>query len=304
MTTQVRLAPEVAEALAAGRPVVALESTLIAHGLPFPANLETARDAEAAIRVGGAVPATVAILAGVPCVGLNAGELERLAQAKGVRKASRRDLGPAVAAKADAATTVSATMALAHRVGIRAFATGGIGGAHPRAGQAGVIDISHDLTELSRTPVLVICAGAKTILDLPQTLELLETFGVPVLGYRTDLFPAFYVSGGGGPVSARVESAAEAAAAFAAHVELGGAGAILAQHLDDKVAVSPDLFDAAMKHAEADAKGQGVAGAKLTPFLLNRLADLTFGQTLAANRTLIVANARLAATVAAELAVC
>ena len=302
MSPPVRVASEVAEALAAGRPVVALESTLIAHGLPFPANLETARDAEAAVRAGGAVPATVAVIKGTPTVGLSGEQLELLAQAKGVRKASRRDLGPAVAAGADAATTVSATMALAHRAGARVFATGGIGGAHPREGPAGPLDISNDLTELSRTPVLVVCAGAKTILDLPQTLELLETFGVPVLGYRTELFPAFYVSGGGGPVSACVGSAAEAASAFAAHVALGGAGAILAQHLDEEVAVPPELFEDAMRRAEADARGQGVAGAKLTPFLLNRLADLTFGQTLAANRVLIVANARLAAAVAGELA--
>ena len=301
MAPQLKIAPDVAAALAAGHAVVALESTLIAHGLPFPTNLETARDAEAVIRATGAMPATIAVLKGVPTIGLTADEIEMLAQAKGVRKASRRDLGPAVAANADAATTVSATMALAHLAGIRVFATGGIGGAHPRTGTSGPIDISHDLTELSRTPVLVVCAGAKTILDLPQTLELLETFGVPVLGFRTDLFPAFYVNNGGGSVSARVDSAGEAAAAFDAHVQLGGAGAILAQHLDDKVAVKPELFEEAMQRAETEARGQGVGGSKLTPFLLTRLADLTFGQTLAANRTLIVANARLAAAVACEL---
>ncbi|HSQ57968.1 MAG TPA: pseudouridine-5'-phosphate glycosidase, partial [Gemmata sp.] len=183
-----KLASEVSSALAAGRPVVALESTLIAHGLPWAANLETAREAENAVRAGGAVPGTVAVWHGEPTVGLTEEQLAELARSKDVLKASRRDLGAAVAKKRLAATTVSATMALAHAAGIRVFATGGIGGAH-RHNEP--FDISADLAELARTPVLVVCAGAKSILDLPRTLEILETLGVPVMGYRTDEFPAF-----------------------------------------------------------------------------------------------------------------
>ncbi|MFO0851965.1 MAG: pseudouridine-5'-phosphate glycosidase [Gemmataceae bacterium] len=293
------VAPEVADALAAGRPVVALESTLISHGLPWPANADTARRAEAAVREGGAVPATVAVLAGRPTVGLTDAQLDQLAKADGVLKASRRDLGAAVGLKQTAGTTVSATMALAHAAGVRVFATGGIGGAHRRADPSHPFDLSADLVELSRTPVLVVCAGAKSLLDLPQTLELLEMLGVPVLGYRTDEFPAFYTQGGGGPVSGRVETAAEAAAVFAAHVRMGGGGAILAQPVDASLAVPADVFAAALQQAESEAAAGGVTGGKLTPFLLGRLAELTGGRTLAANQALILANARLAAEVAA-----
>ncbi|OWK35649.1 pseudouridine-5'-phosphate glycosidase [Fimbriiglobus ruber] len=292
---------EVAGALTAGRPVVALESTLISHGLPWPTNLETARRAEAAVRAEGAVPATAAVVRGRPTLGLTDAELTDLARAEGVIKASRRDLGAAVAQKRTAGTTVSATMALAHAAGVRVFATGGIGGAHKQANRTHPFDISADLTELSRTPVLVVCAGAKSILDLPQTLELLETFGVPVIGYQTDALPAFYVRESAGAVSCRVETPAEAAAVFAAHVEMGGRGAVLAQPLDEDIAVPPDVFNAAVAQAEAEAAAQGVRGAKFTPFVLARLADLTVGTTLAANQALIVANARLAALVAAAL---
>ena len=292
-----RLSAGVGDALASGRPVVALESMLVSHGLPWPANLDTARESEAAVRAGGAVPATVAVLAGVPTVGLTAAEIEGLARTPGVFKASRRDLGAAVGLTRTAATTVSATMALAHAAGVRVFATGGIGGAH-RGGPPW--DVSADLTELARTPVLVVCAGAKSVLDLPQTAELLETLGVPVLGYRTDELPAFYTRGGGGPVSCRVESAAEAAAVFAAHVRLGGGGAVLANPLADALAVPADEFAAALAVAEREAAG--VSGPAVTPFLLKRLAELTGGRTLAANRALIVANAGLAAEVARELA--
>jgi pseudouridine-5'-phosphate glycosidase len=295
----VSVSAEVAAAVAAGRPVVALESTLIAHGLPWPANLETARESEAAVRAGGATPATVAVWHGTPTVGLTGEQIEALARAEGVMKASRRDLGAAVGLKRLAATTVSATMALAHAAGVRVFATGGIGGAH---GGDQPWDISADLTELARTPVLVVCAGAKSILDLPRTLELLETLGVPVLGYRTDEFPAFYTrSGSRLPVSARVESPAEAAAVFAAHVRMGGGGAVLAQPCPADVAIPSDEFDAALGAALAEAHRAGVTGAKVTPFLLARVAELTGGRTLAANRALIVNNARLAAVVAAAL---
>ena len=295
-----RLAGDVANALAAGRPVVALESTLISHGLPHPVNRETARDCEEVVRAGGATPATVAVLGGVPTVGLTADELDHLATAGGVRKASRRDLGAAVGLKQTAATTVSATMALAHAAGIRVFATGGIGGAH-RGDDP--FDISADLTELGRTPVLVVCAGAKSILHLPRTLEILETLGVPVLGYQTDRFPAFYVRSGRTtlPVSARVDSPAEAAAVFAAHTRMGGGGVVLAQPCPEDVAVPADEFEAALDRAEAEAAAAGVGGPALTPFLLARLAELTGGRTLAANRALIVNNARLAAAVAVAL---
>lgn len=288
---------EVAAALEAGRPVVALESTLIAHGLPWPANLATAREAEAEVRDGGAVPATIAVWHGVPTVGLTAGQVEELAKSSGVWKASRRDLGAAVGLKRLAATTVSATMALAHAAGIRVFATGGIGGAH-RGDEP--FDISADLVELSRTPVLVVCAGAKSILHLPRTLEVLETLGVPVLGYRTDGLPAFYVGAPAGSVSARVETAGEAAAAFAAHVRMGGGGAVLARPCPADVAIPAADFDAWLAQAEREASG--VSGPRVTPHLLARLAELSGGRTLAANRALIAANARLAAEVAAALA--
>ncbi len=196
---------EVAAALRAGRPVVALESTLIAHGLPWPMNLETARAAEAAVRAAEAVPATIAVWRGRPTIGLTDAELEELARAQNVRKASRRDLAAAVAQGATAATTVAATMALAHRAGIRVFATGGIGGVHRGVAPPHVADVSADLIELSRTPVAVVCAGAKSILDLPVTLEVLETYAVPVVGYGTDDFPAFYALSSGLPVSSRVD---------------------------------------------------------------------------------------------------
>ncbi|HEY1191103.1 MAG TPA: pseudouridine-5'-phosphate glycosidase, partial [Gemmata sp.] len=269
--------------LAAGRPVVALESTLIAHGLPWPVNLETALESEAAVRGGGAVPATIAILDGVPTVGLSGTQLEALARVPGVRKASRRDMGAAVALKQYAATTVSATMALAHAAGVRVFATGGLGGAHR---EAEPFDISADLTELARTPVLVVCAGAKSILHLPRTLEILETLGVPVVGYRTDTFPQFYVRAEGAgrplPVSARVDTPAEAAALFRAHVRMGGAGAVLAQPCPPAVAVPGHEFDGWLREAEEAARVAGVTGAGVTPFLLARVAERSGGRTLAA----------------------
>jgi pseudouridine-5'-phosphate glycosidase len=297
---------EVRAALAAGTPVVALESTLIAHGLPWPANLETARESEDAVRAGGAVPATVAVWHGVPTVGLTSSQVEELAKSPGVVKASRRDLGAVVGLKKLAATTVSATMALAHAARVRVFATGGIGGAH-REGEP--FDISADLTELSRTPVLVVCAGAKSILHLPRTLEILETLGVPVMGYRTDTFPSFYVADESPgtsvprplPVSARVDSPSEAAAVFAAHTQMGGGGAVLAQPCPADVAVPADEFAEWLERAEAEALSAGVSGARVTPFLLARLADISGGRTLTANRALIVNNARLAAEVAAAL---
>ncbi len=295
---------EVAAALAAGRPVVALESTLISHGLPRPTNLETARDAEAAVRAAGAVPATAAVWYGRPTLGLTAGQLDELSGATDAFKASRRDLGAAVGLGRLAATTVSATMVLAHAAGVRVFATGGIGGAHRAVGAEAVSwDVSADLTELARTPVLVVCAGAKSILDLPRTVELLETLGVPVAGYRTDRFPRFTVADDATalPVSVRVESAPDAAGVFEAHVRLGGGGALLAQPCPADVAVPADVYDDALRAALADANRAEAHGPKATPFVLARLAELTAGRTLAANRALIVANARLAGEVAVAL---
>ncbi len=291
------ISAEVSAALAGGRPVVALESTLIAHGLPRPVNLETARAAEAAVRAEGAAPATIAVWHGEPAIGLGDAQLVELAESNGVLKASQRDLGAAIGLKRQAATTVSATMALAHAAGIRVFATGGIGGAHREE----PADISADLTELARTPVLVVCAGAKSILHLPRTLEILETLGVPVLGYRTDEFPAFTVATSRLPVSCRVESEAEAAAVFRAHVAMGGAGAVLAQGCPGEVAVPADEFNEWLAKAESEARAVGVTGPRVTPFLLSRLAELSGGRTLAANRALVIANARLAARVATAL---
>jgi pseudouridine-5'-phosphate glycosidase len=289
--------PEVADALAAGRPVVALESTLIAHGLPWPLNLETARAAEAVVRAEGAVPATIAVWHGRPAVGLDAAQLEYLARQPCVRKASTRDLAAAVVQGACAATTVAATMTLAHKARLRVFATGGIGGVHP-----GGLDVSADLHELARTPVAVVCAGAKSILDLAATLEVLETLGVPVVGFGTDEFPAFYLRSSGLPVGARVNSPAEAAALLGVHWGLGGAGVVLAQPPPAETALDPEDFRAALRQAEDLARAGGVRGPALTPFLLARLADITAGRTLRTNQSLIEANARLAARVACALA--
>jgi pseudouridine-5'-phosphate glycosidase len=291
--------PDVADALHAGRPVVALESTLLAHGLPWPLNLETARAAEAAVRAEGAVPATIAVLHGRPTVGLTDPELQEVAHGKQVLKASRRDLSAAVAQGRMAATTVAATMFLAHRAGIRLFATGGIGGVHRGADHAG--DVSADLLELARTPVGVVCAGAKSILDLPRTLEALETYGVPVVGYGTDEFPAFYLRSSGEPVSARVETPEQAAALLAAHWGLDGGGVVLAQPLPAEMALAPAEVEGALTRAEEQARAAGLRGKALTPFLLARLAELTEGRTLRVNKALILANARLAAQVACRL---
>ncbi len=295
-TKTLTIRPEVAEAIAHHRPVVALESTLISHGLPWPFNFETALEAEEVVRREGATPATIAIIEGRPCIGLEDEELKTLARKTGVMKASRRDLGYAVSQGLTAATTVAATMMLAHQAGIRLFATGGIGGAH-RATQANW-DISADLSELARTPVAVVCAGAKSILDIPHTLEILETQGVPVVGYGTSEFPAFYVQSSGEPVSARVDTPEDAARMLEAHWNFEGAGVVLAQPVDRHYALQPDDFMAALTAAEQQAMGNGVRGKELTPFLLGRLADLTEGQTLKANHALVLANARLAARIA------
>jgi pseudouridine-5'-phosphate glycosidase len=288
--------PDIETALRESRPVVALESTLIAHGLPWPANIETARAAEAAVQATGAVAATIAVLGGQPTIGLTDDELDWLTRQPNVMKAGRRDLTVAVAKQATAATTVAGTVALAQMAGIRVFATGGIGGAHREPW-----DISADLTELARTPIAVICAGAKSILDLPRTLELLETLSVPVLCYGTDSFPAFFLRNSGEPAPARVDSPEEIAVALPAHWRLGGMGVVIAQPVGEDVAVPPEEWDKALHQAERLAAQRNVRGKDLTPFLLARLAEITQGKTLRANQALIVANARLAGLVANAL---
>lgn len=299
-TDWLEVRPAVAAALRDGRAVVALESTLIAHGLPWPDNKRVALEAEAAVRDKGAVPATIAIIHGRAIIGLDEPEVELLARGPDVRKASARDLGAALAQRATAATTVAATMRLADRVGIRVFATGGIGGVHPTDPDQPA-DVSADLLELARTPVAVVCAGAKSILDLPATLEVLETQGVPVLGYGTTTFPAFYAASSGLPVTARVDSPGEAAAVLARHWELSSTGVVLAQPLPERDALPADELDAAIREARQQARAAGVAGPALTPYLLAALAVRTGGRSLRVNHALILANARLAAAVARAL---
>ncbi len=294
-----RIAPEVGLALDEGRPVVALESTLISHGLPYPENLETAQALEAILRKRGVVPATIAILGGVPRVGLSARELSHLAESEDVHKVSRRDLPLVVAHEMDGATTVAATMFLAAAAGIEVFATGGIGGVH----RAQPFDVSADLPELTQTPVVVVCAGAKAILDLPLTLEWLETHGVPVIGYGTDALPAFYTFSSGLPVDARVENAAQVAEIVRAQRRLGLRGGILvAVPPPRKDAVPRDVIESAVERALEDAAGEGVRGREITPYLLARIAQLTAGESLQANVALLKNNAAVAAEIATALA--
>jgi len=285
--------PEVARAVAAGGPVVALESTLISHGLPWPINVETAIAAQDAVRAAGAIPATIGVMDGEPIVGLGDDEIQRLAQTSGVAKASRRDLAVMFAQRRTAATTVAATMFLARKAGITVFATGGVGGVHRGAEHS--FDISADLLELSRTSVAVVCAGAKSVLDIPKTLEMLETLGVPVIGFGTSTFPAFYVQSSGLPVPARFDTAIEVAAFLRLHWEWDGKGVLIAQPVGEEIALPASEFAELLKEAEADV---AVRGPDVTPALLARLANLTSGRTLEANRALIVANARLAAAIA------
>jgi pseudouridine-5'-phosphate glycosidase len=285
---------KVAEAVRMCSPIVALESTVIAHGLPWPVNLETARAAEAAVRAEGAVPATIAVWRGRPTIGLSDAELEELARSKEILKASRRELAVAVAQRRTAATTVAATMILAHKAGIRVLATGGIGGVH----RGDSWDVSADLHELARTPVAVVCAGAKTILDSPRTLEMLESLSVPVVGYGTDEFPSFFLRSSGERVTALVDTPEKAAALLSAHWLLDGAGVVLAQPLPADVAIDPSELQAALTAAEEQARQSGVRGKEVTPFLLARLAELTGGRTLQANKALVIANTRLAARIA------
>lgn len=300
MKEHIQLSEEVAAALRGGRPVVALESTVITHGLPWPANAETALAMEAAVREGGAVPATIAVLAGRITVGLSRAQIEQLAQrpAGSVRKCSRRDLPIAVARGEDAATTVAGTMIVAHAAGIDVFATGGIGGVHRGA----PCDVSADLLELGRTPVAVVCAGAKSILDLPLTMEVLETQGVPVVGLGTDTLPAFYTRSSGLPVDVRVETTREAAAIVAAGQRLGAQhGVLITVPVPAEDELPGERAEAAIAQATAEAEAQGIHGKRVTPFLLKRVAELTGGASRQANTSLLVNNARTAARMAAEL---
>jgi pseudouridylate synthase len=294
----VAVAPEVAAALAAGRPVVALESTLVAHGLPRPDNLRVAREIEAAVRARGAVPATIAVVAGTVRVGLDDEALAAVAGRDDVVKAGVRDLAPAVARGGWAATTVASTAALAARAGIAVFATGGLGGVHREARES--FDESADLTTLARTPILVVCAGVKSILDVGATLERLETLNVTVAGYRTGAFPGFYLSDSGHPAPWRVDSPAEAAALVLARDALGlASGAIVvANPLPPDEQVDPALHDRVLRAGLEAAARDGVRGRDVTPFLLERFHRETGGESLRANIRLILRNAALAAEIA------
>ena len=291
----------VARALASGEPVVALESTVIAHGLPYPRSAEVALRLEAIVREGGATPATIGLLDGVPTLGLGEPAIHRFARGGDVVKASVRDLGPLSAAGRSAATTVAATATLARRAGIRVFATGGIGGVH-RGGED-TLDISADLVTLARVPIAVVSAGAKAILDLPRTLEVLETLGVPVIGLGTAEFPAFYARESGLPLEHTAVDAAEAARMAARHWELGSGTAVLVCNPPpDDPEWTPAEVAELIGRAERDATEEGVSGKSLTPWLLARLAELSGGRTVDRNVALLESNARVAARLAVALA--
>jgi len=290
--------PEVAEALAAGRPVVALESTIISHGMPYPQNVETALNVEKIIRECGAVPATIAVIGGRLKAGLTPEEIEYFGK-KGtaIAKASRRDLAVLCARGEDGATTVTTTMMIAHMAGISVFATGGIGGVH--RGAEVTMDISADLEELAGTPVLVVCAGCKSILDMGLTLEYLETHGVPVIGYGTEVLPAFYTRRSPFRVDYRMDTPEEIAAAFRAKEEMGLRGGMLVTNpVPEEYSMDEDVINSAIEQAVEEAKQQGIHGKAITPFLLARIKDLTGGDSLDANIQLVYNNARLAARIA------
>jgi pseudouridine-5'-phosphate glycosidase len=298
MNTHLRLSAEVDAALKEGRPVVALESTLITHGLPHPINIETAIAMEHAVREGGAIPATIALINGEIIVGLSEAQIEQLAGFSAVRKCSRRDLSIAVARKEHGATTVAGTMIVAHMAGIRVFATGGIGGVHRGHPE----DISADLVELGRTPVAVVCSGAKSILDLPRTLEVLETQGVPIIGLDTDTLPAFYSRSSGLPIDVRVDTPEEAAAIVRAAGSLGlEHGLLIAVPVPAEDEMPSEAAEAAIQKATEEADAAGIHGKAVTPYILARVAELTEGVSRRANISLLVNNARTAARIAANL---
>lgn len=296
------ISPEVKAALDAGKPVVALESTIISHGMPYPQNVETALNVEKIIRENGATPATIAIIGGRLKAGLSRDEIEHLGK-KGyeVTKASRRDLPVIVARGMDGATTVATTMIIAEMAGIRVFATGGIGGVH--RGAEVTMDISADLEELAQTGVMVICAGAKSILDLGLTLEYLETKGVPVIGYGTDELPAFYTRKSGFGVDYRIDTPEELAAAFQAKLYMGLRGGMLVTNpIPEEYSMDPDVINKAIDEAIEESKRLGIHGKQTTPFLLAKVKDITGGDSLASNIRLVYNNAQLAAKTAAALA--
>ena len=293
--------PDVQAALDRGRPVVALESTIISHGMPAPHNVATARSLEAIVRAGGAVPATIAVIGGRVKVGLDDETLAWLGTARDVRKLSRADLGHAVVTNTHGATTVAATMLCAHLAGIAVFATGGIGGVH--RGAESTFDISADLDELARTPVAVVCAGAKALLDLPKTLEALETRGVPVVGYQTDELPAFWSRTSGLRLGLRLDSAAELAALLRAQRAFDrGAGMLIVNPIPSEAEIPSAEIAAHIESAVAAARADGITGAAVTPFLLDRLFTSTAGRSLRANVALVENNARLATAIAVAYA--
>ncbi|EEX14454.1 indigoidine synthase A family protein [Citreicella sp. SE45] len=294
------LSAPVAEALAQGAPVVALESTIITHGMPWPRNLEMARKVEDTIRAEGAVPATVAVIEGKLCVGLDDAQLESLAQARGVAKLSRADLAVCMAQGGTGATTVAATMIAAARAGITCFATGGIGGVHRGAEQN--FDISADLQELAQTPVTVVCAGAKAILDLPKTLEVLETLGVPVIAYGQDQLPAFWSREAGLRAPLRMDNPLEIARAAAMRAALGlPGGQLVANPIPTEAEIPREVLAPVIARATADAESHGIRGKSLTPYLLQRIFELTEGRSLEANIALVLHNAKLGARIAKEM---
>ena len=301
MNKYLDVAPEVREALAAGKPVVALESTIISHGMPYPQNVETALNVERIVRENGAVPATIAILGGRLKAGLSKDEIEYLGKTgTAVTKVSRRDLPVVVSRGMDGATTVATTMIIAAMAGIRVFATGGIGGVH--RGAETTMDISADLEELAMTPVLVVCAGAKSILDLGLTLEYLETKGVPVIGYQTEELPAFYTRTSGFKVDYRLDTPEELAAAFHVKGEAGLAGGMLVTNpIPEQYSMDPNEINGVIARAVEEARSLGIHGKETTPFLLAKIKDITGGDSLAANIQLVYNNAALAARTAAAL---
>ena len=301
MNRYLDIAPEVQQALAEGRPVVALESTIISHGMPYPQNVETALNVEKIIRENGAVPATIAVIKGRLKAGLSPEEIDYLGKTgTAVAKASRRDLPVLVAEGKDGATTVTTTMIIAHMAGIQVFATGGIGGVHRGAQQT--FDISADLEELAHTPVMVVCAGAKSILDLGLTLEYLETHGVPVIGYGTEELPAFYTRKSGFKVDYRIDTPADLAKAFFVKQDMGlGGGMLVTNPIPEEFSMDADVINKAIDEAVAEAGRLGIHGKETTPFLLAKIKDLTGGDSLASNIQLVYNNARLAAQTAGEL---
>lgn len=295
------LSDEVRSALTTGAPVVALESTIITHGMPYPDNLEMARKVEAVIRAQGAVPATIAVLNGAIHVGLNDAQLEQLAQAKDVVKTSGRDLAAIMVQGRTAGTTVSATMRIAELAGIAIFATGGVGGVHRGAEEN--FDISADLTELGQTGTTVVCAGVKSILDIPKTLEFLETQRVPVIAYGTDDFPAFFTRTSGCKADHRLDSAEDIAKAMSLHHALrSGTGILIANPIPESAALTPDFIDGTISTAVAEAAKQNIGGKELTPFLLAKINELSKGESLKANIALVLNNADLAARMAVAYA--